>query len=97
MPEPKIITASLEGTQIASDGETCHLHEYDFSANRWLPKDEAPWPLPRARAEEWLTGWNAVDRFAAINILTEPVEDLDTAPERASGSRSVFGLPMSPK
>jgi hypothetical protein len=66
------ITSSLEGARIIVDEELCQLHEYNFVQNRWDAKDEAIWPLPRARAEEWLSGWNHVDRFAAMNVLTEP-------------------------
>jgi hypothetical protein len=71
MAEPKIITASLEGMRVLVDEKRCELQEYDFSANRWLPKYESPWPLARARADEWLAGWNNVDRLAAVNALTK--------------------------
>jgi len=75
MTDSKTITASLEGARIIVDGKLCHLQEYNFVKNRWFIKDEAVWPLQRARAEEWLSGWNHVDRFAAMNILTAPIHD----------------------
>jgi hypothetical protein len=70
MSEEKMITASLEGARILIDKGRCELQEYDSSANRWRHRESAEWPLPRERADEWLTGWNSVDRFTAINILT---------------------------
>lgn len=70
MADMKIVTASLEGAQVLLDGEQCRLQEYDFEANRWQPKDEATWPLTRQQAEEWVAGWNPVDRFVAMNLLT---------------------------
>jgi hypothetical protein len=72
-----------------------HWCYHDFVENCWRPKDEAPWPLSRECAE--ISGWNAIDRFAAINILTKPVEDLETEPDRSGRSRGVFGLSVSPK
>jgi hypothetical protein len=72
MTDGKTITASLEGAQITVDERLCHLREYNFVENRWYSKDEAMRPLPRARAEQWLSGWNDVDRFAAMNFLTAP-------------------------
>ncbi len=74
MAEPKIVTASLEGMRVLIGEKQCELQEYDFAVNRWLPKDVSPWPLPRARADEWLAGWNDVDRFAAVSALTKPPE-----------------------
>jgi hypothetical protein len=32
--------------------------------------------------KQWLMGWNRVDRFAAMNILTAPVFDADESPRR---------------
>ena len=84
MSEARIITASLEGMRVVVDGKRCELHEYDFQDNRWLPREEAPWPLPRSLADRWLTGWNGVDRFAAVSVLTEPPDYPAGAP-RASG------------
>jgi hypothetical protein len=74
MSEQKIITASLEGMRVLVDRKRCELHEYDFQANRWRSKKDAPWPRPRPLADQCLTGWNNVDRFAAVNALTKPDE-----------------------
>jgi hypothetical protein len=73
MTDRKTITASLEGAQIIVDEKLCLLQEYNFVENRWCPKDEGMWPLPRARAEQWLSCWNHLDRFAAMNLLTGQV------------------------
>ena len=35
-----------------------------------------------AMEKQWLMGWNRVDRFAAMNILTAPVFDADESPRR---------------
>jgi hypothetical protein len=70
MTRSKTITASLEGAQIIVDGKLCLLQTYNFIENQWYPTDDAAWPLPRACAEEWLSGWNDVDKFAAMNVLT---------------------------
>ena len=77
----KIITASLKGMRALADEKRCDLQEYDFVANRWPSKDQSLWPVPRSLADSWLEGWNHVDRFAAVNILTEP-------PENPAGRRS---------
>jgi hypothetical protein len=66
----KTITASLEGAQIVVDGKLCRLQTYNFIENQWYPTDEATWPLARACAEEWLSGWNHVDWSVAMNVLT---------------------------
>jgi hypothetical protein len=89
--ERKIITSSLEGMRVII-GEQCELQEYNFSVNQWFPKDEAAWPLSRALADEWLAGWNDVDRFAAVNRLTAPDEYPDK-PLR----RSFRNLPDQPQ
>jgi hypothetical protein len=81
MPEPKIITASLEGMRVLVDEKQCELQEYNFATNQWISKDASPWPLPRGRADQWLAGWNGVDRFAAISALTKAPEY--PAPQRA--------------
>jgi hypothetical protein len=73
MTGSKTITASLEGVQIIVDERLCQLQEYNFVQNRWFPKDEGMRPLPRARAEQWLSSWNEMDRFAAMNLLTTPI------------------------
>ena len=75
MPEQKIITASLEGMRVLVDEKRCELQEYDFVTNTWLPKEVSPWPLPRERADEWLAGWNDLDRFTAVSALIEPLLD----------------------
>jgi hypothetical protein len=75
MTDTKTITDLLSGARIILDKPLCHLQEYNFVENRWYPRDEAIWPLPRARAEEWLSGWNRLDRFAAMSILTAPLYD----------------------
>jgi len=85
MPEQKIITASLEGMRVLVDEKQCELQEYDFVANRWHPKDVSPWPLPRERANEWLAGWNHLDRFTAVSALT-------MAPEYPAAPRALRAL-----
>ena len=77
MPEKKMITASLEGARVLIDKGRCELQEYDFAANRWHHRESAEWPLARDRADEWLTGWNSVDRFAAMIVLTAPRRNLE--------------------
>jgi hypothetical protein len=72
MTTQKIITASLEGSRIVVDEKFCELQEYNFVQNRWYAKDEALLPLPHARVEEWLSGWNKSDRFTAMNVLIAP-------------------------
>jgi hypothetical protein len=73
MTARKTITASLEGARIIVDEKLCQLQEYNFLEKCWSPKDEAMRPLPRARAEQWLSCWNNMDRFAAMSLLTAPV------------------------
>jgi hypothetical protein len=75
MTNNKTITASLEGARILVDENICQLQEYNFAKDHWYLKDEAAWPLARARAEQWLTGWNHMDRFAAMSTLTAPTHD----------------------
>jgi len=70
----KIITASLEGQRVLVDEKQCELQEYDFVANRWFSKDASPWPLMRSLADDWLAGWNDVDRFAAMSALVRSPE-----------------------
>jgi hypothetical protein len=74
MSRQKIITASLEGMRVLVNEKQCELQEYDFSSNQWSSKDASPWPLTRDRADEWLAGWNDVDRFAAVSALTRAPE-----------------------
>jgi hypothetical protein len=85
MTEPNIITASLEGMRI--DKARYTLEEYDFSVNRWLFKEDGPWPLDRVEAERWLAGWNRADRFSAMNALLEPTKDADVP--AALGHRTI--------
>ena len=73
MTDHKTITDSLAGARIIFEKELCQLQQYDFVENQWYCEDEAIWPLPHARAEEWLVGWNREDRFTAMNILTAPL------------------------
>ena len=88
MSEQKIVTASLEGMRILVDEKQCELQEYNFVSNRWFSKDASPWPLTRDRADEWLLGWNDVDRFAAVNLLTGPVAEpvRSTSPDGSSAA-----------
>jgi hypothetical protein len=87
MAEPQIVTASLEGARVVTDGKTCHLQEYDFAVNQWKPKDSAAWPLSRLIAEQWLDGWNSVDSFATISALTDPADHISE--RRPHPTRSV--------
>jgi hypothetical protein len=77
-----IVTASLEGMRVVADGKRCELHEDDFQGNRRLPKEEAPWPLPRPLAYQWLTGWNHPDRFAEMGARTKPPHHTAAPPGR---------------
>jgi len=72
MSGQRIITASLEGMRVLVDEKQCELQEYNFASNQWISKDTASWPLTRSLADIWLTGWNDVDRFAAVSTLTGP-------------------------
>jgi hypothetical protein len=84
MSGTKIITASLEGARVLVDEKQCELQEYNFTSDRWCSKYVSPWPLPRELADEWLAGWNGVDRFAAVSLLTK-VPDFPDTPLRSSG------------
>ena len=75
MTDHKTITDSLAGARIILEKKLCQLQQYNFAKNQWHSEDEAIWPLPRVRAEEWLFGWNREDRFTAMNILTAPLYD----------------------
>jgi hypothetical protein len=88
MSEQKIVTASLEGMRILVDEKQCELQEYDFVVNEWRAKDAALWPLGRDRADAWLAGWNDVDRFAAVNLLTEHGQE----PMRSSGAEGSLAV-----
>jgi hypothetical protein len=58
--------------RVLVDENHCELQEYDFAADRWLPKDASPCPLGRFVADQWVARWNHVDRFAAVSALTGP-------------------------
>ena len=66
------VVDSFEGIRVAISGGVCDFDEYDFNENRWQLKERCAWPRPRARAEDWLKGWNSVDRFTAFNLLVAP-------------------------
>ena len=63
------VVASLEGMRMVVDGGWCQLDMFDFERNAWTPVTRSRWPLSTQKAEEWLTGWNAVDHFTATNVL----------------------------
>ena len=88
MSKQTIITASLEGMRVLIDEKRCQLQEFDFVANRWLPKETSPRPLMRPLAEKWLTGWNHLDRFTAMSALTRPPDYPAEAPRTESQLRS---------
>ena len=69
------VEASLEGMRIVIDEGICRLDEYDYNGNFWQPKAVELWPLSRIQAEEWLEGWNGVDRFKALHLLVRPLPD----------------------
>ena len=66
------VVASLEGMRIVVG---CQLDMYDFERNAWTPVTRSRWPLSTQEAEEWLTGWNEVDHFTAINLLRDVPTD----------------------
>jgi hypothetical protein len=67
-PTEKEIIASMEGMKVVV-ADRCELHEYNFDTNKWFQIDSCVRPMKRSQAEEWLTGWNSVDRFAALGAL----------------------------
>lgn len=69
------VVASLEGMRVVVNDEWCDLHEYDFINDCWVSKARCPWPMERGEAESWLNGWNAHDRFTAMNQLVAPLPD----------------------
>jgi hypothetical protein len=69
------VVASLEGMRVVVNDGACELHEYNFVTDCWVPKARSQWPMEREEADTWLDGWNAVDRFAAMNQLVAPVAD----------------------
>ena len=69
------VTACLKRKQLTKSDIGGQLDEYDFAADVWVPKARSQWPMERTEAENWLVGWNAVDRFAAMNRLLAPVPD----------------------
>lgn len=72
------IVASLEGARVTMQQGVCCLDEYDFENNRWINKDQQPWPLPENLAREWLHGWNRVDQFEALSLLMCPGSSPDS-------------------
>ena len=69
------VVASLEGMRVVVSDGWCDLYEYNFVTDCWVPKARSQWPMERTEAEGWLEGWNAVDRFTAMNRLVAPVEE----------------------
>jgi len=69
------VIASLEGVRVVVREGWFELHEYNFGIDRWVPKARNQWPMEREEADSWLHGWNAVDRFSAMNQLVAPVAD----------------------
>jgi hypothetical protein len=69
------VVALLEGMRIVVGGGWCQLDMYDFERNAWTPVTRSRWPLSTQEAEEWLTGWNEVDHFTAINLLRDVPTD----------------------
>ncbi len=63
------VTASLEGMKIIVDREHCALQEFNFDLNCWQTVETSSRPMSQAKAENWLNGWNSVDRWAALNLL----------------------------
>lgn len=84
MTEPKIITASLEGARVLTDGQKCELQEYNFKSDKWQSKEKSAWPLSRPIAERWLHGWNAIDKLAATSVLTG-IGNVDRLPLEIKG------------
>ncbi|MFB3779477.1 MAG: hypothetical protein ACE141_17800 [Bryobacteraceae bacterium] len=68
-PAKNEVIASLEGMKIAVDGNHCSLQEFSFDLNCWRTIETSAHPMSRAHAEEWLEGWNSVDRWTALNLL----------------------------
>ena len=73
MDRTQQVVGSLEGMRVVVSDGWCELDEYDFTADFWVAKARSRWPMERTEAEGWLQGWNAVDRFAAMNRLVAPV------------------------
>ena len=71
MAERNEIVASLEGARVFVENGTCFRDHYDFRADRWCTRDVADWPMTRTAAAEWVLGWNDLDTFAAMQILTK--------------------------
>jgi hypothetical protein len=64
------VIASLEGMKIVVDSKQCTLQEFDFDLNCWRTLETTTRPMSRTCAESWLDGWNSVDRWTALNLLT---------------------------
>lgn len=69
------VVASLEGMRVVITSAICELCEYNFAENGWATLEARRWPLQQEIAERWLNGWNAVDRFKALNLLTASVPE----------------------
>jgi hypothetical protein len=69
------VLASLEGMKIVALENQCELHEFNFEQNCWQPLETHVRPMPERAAEEWLRGWNHVDRFEALMLLTHAADD----------------------
>ncbi len=70
MQTGKTVVASLEGARVVVDQKSYALEWYNFENDCWIPREKSEFPLPRETAESWLQGWNALDRLAAVNLLT---------------------------
>lgn len=66
----KEVIASLEGMKVVAEGRCCELHEYNFELNSWRLLKAGSRPMAPADAEEWVNGWNNVDRGIALSLLT---------------------------
>jgi len=69
------VIAPLEGMRVVVREGWCELHEYNFVTDCWVPQARSQWPMKREEADSWLDGWNAVDRFSAMNQLVAPVAE----------------------
>ena len=56
------VVASLEGMRVVVDDGWCELHESNSVTDCWVPKARSQWPMECGAADNWLDGWNAVDR-----------------------------------
>ena len=70
-----VVLCLFEGMRVVVNDGWCELHEYNFMTERWVPKARREWPMARDEAQRWVEGWNALDRFTAINRLVAPVPE----------------------